>query len=117
MSATPSRAGHVAVTPHDAVHHADPGFWRKYVFSTDHKIIGMQYGFTALIFLLFGFGLVLMMRWQMAYPGKAIPLVGGLLESWLGQVASGGVMSPDLYNARHDHGVPGHCAAGLRRVR
>jgi len=29
---------------------------RKY-FSTDHKVIGLQYGFTSLFFLLLGFAL------------------------------------------------------------
>ena len=36
-------------------HHEDAGFWRTYVFSIDHKVIGIQYGITALCFLLFGF--------------------------------------------------------------
>ena len=55
--------------PHPGVHgahHEEAGFWRTYVFSTDHKIIGLQYGVTALCFLLFGFCLMLMMRWQIA---------------------------------------------------
>jgi cytochrome c oxidase subunit 1 len=81
------------------VHHEEMSFWKKYVFSTDHKIIGIQYGVTALCFLFFGFCLVLMMRWQIAYPGKAIPVVGSLLEKMLGDTAKLGVMSPDLYNA------------------
>lgn len=79
-------------------HHHDIGFLRNYVFSTDHKIIGIQYGFTALGFLLFGFSLVLMMRWQMAYPGQPIPVVGPLLEKLVGDMAAGGIISPDLYN-------------------
>jgi cytochrome c oxidase subunit 1 len=83
---------------HDGGHH-DPGFWRGYIFSTDHKVIGIQYGITSLLFLFFGFLLMLAMRWQIAYPGKPIPVVGGLLEALLGQPAAGGVMSPDLYNA------------------
>ncbi len=84
---------------HEA-HHEELGFWRKYIFSTDHKVIGIQYGFTALCFLMFGFLLMTMMRWSMAYPDKPIPMVGGLLEKILGaDVASGGVMSPDLYNS------------------
>jgi len=36
---------------HPGIHeapHEEAGFWSKYVFSTDHKIIGLQYGFTAL---------------------------------------------------------------------
>ena len=62
--------------PHPGVHeahHEELDFWRKYVFSTDHKIIGIQYGVTALFFLFFGFCLMLMMRWQIAHPGKASP--------------------------------------------
>jgi len=83
-----------------ATDHSTAGFWRKYIFSTDHKVIGLQYGLTALLFLLFGFGLMMTMRWQMAYPDKPIPLVGGLLEKTLGSdAAPKGVMSSDLYNA------------------
>src|ERR1700709_2687083 len=81
-------------------HHHDPGFWRSYIFSTDHKIVGIQYGITALIFLLFGFSLMLMMRWQIAHPGVAVPLVGPLLEKVLGTSMAGkGIMSPELYNS------------------
>jgi len=85
-------------TGSEHVHH-EPGFWQKYIFSTDHKVIGVQYGFTALLFLLFGFCLMLAMRWQMAYPGQPMPVVGPLLEKMLGSVAAGGIMTPDLYNS------------------
>src|SRR5438045_6583699 len=88
--------------PHPGVHethHEDQGFLRSYVFSTDHKVIGIQYGVTALFFLLFGFCLMLMMRWQIAHPGQAIPLVGGLLEKIVGEAAKDGKMSLDLYNS------------------
>ena len=84
---------------HEA-HHEEMGFWRKYIFSTDHKIIGMQYGFTALCFLLFGFCLMMLMRWSMVSPNQPIPLVGPLLERMFGaDVAPKGAMTPDLYNA------------------
>src|SRR5262245_17077674 len=88
-------------TPHHAAHdtaHEDPGFLRHYIFSTDHKMIGLQYGFTGLVFLLFGFCLMLAMRWQIAHPGEPIPVIGPLLASLLGNVAAKGTMSPDLYN-------------------
>jgi cytochrome c oxidase subunit 1 len=85
--------------PADHGGHHDLGFWRTYVFSTDHKVIGIQYGVSSLIFLFLGFLLMLAMRWQIALPGQPVPLVGGLMEATLGQVAAGGVMSPDLYNA------------------
>jgi cytochrome c oxidase subunit I len=87
--------------PHETSHehhHEDLGFWRTYVFSTDHKVIGIQYAVTSLAFLFFGFCLMLMMRWQIAFPGKEIPVLGKLLETILGETAKGGVMSPDLYN-------------------
>ena len=71
------------------------GFWRHYVFSTDHKVIGIQYGFTGLTFLLFGFCLMLVMRWQLAFPGKPVPLIGGLLGA---SNAPGGIILPEFYN-------------------
>src|SRR6185295_14034039 len=86
--------------PHGAAHeahHHEAGFWRSYVFSTDHKVIGIQYGVTALFFLFFGFCLMLLMRWQIAHPGVAVPLVGPLLEKFLG--AAQGKVSADLYNS------------------
>src|SRR5437773_1910544 len=96
MQATTHTMPHVGV--HEA-HHEESGFWSKYIFSTDHKMIGIQYGMTALCFLLFGFCLMLMMRWQIAHPGQAIPLVGSLLEKVLGETAKEGKMSYDLYNS------------------
>ena len=68
---------------------------RKYLFSTDHKTIGLQYGFTSLFFLLVGFVLVLIIRWQLAYPGEPVPLIGALLGE---QNAPGGVLNPEFYN-------------------
>ncbi len=53
-----SQPGALAVpTPHDAheEHHEALGFWRKYVFSVDHKVIGIQYAVTGLLFLLSAF--------------------------------------------------------------
>ena len=60
-------------------HHHELGFWQKYVFSTDHKVIGIQYGIMGLAFLFFGFCLMMLMRWQLAYPGQALPLLGTIL--------------------------------------
>ena len=87
--------------PHDTAphaHHEETGFWRSYIFSIDHKIIGIQYAITALAFLLFGFSLMGMMRWQIAHPGQAVPILGPLLANVFGDVAAKGVVSADLYN-------------------
>ena len=80
--------------------HHEESFWRKYIFSTDHKVIGIQYGITALLFLFFGFSLMMVMRWQLAYPDTAVPIVGGLVK-WLATLngfASDGNLPADLYN-------------------
>src|SRR6187549_3273895 len=97
---------------HDVHHHDDhhdhhhaPNFWRQYVFSTDHKVIGIQYGLCGLAFLFFGFMLMLVMRWQIAHPGDAVPVIGGLLQKVFGQAAFSedamkrmGMLTPDGYN-------------------
>ena len=76
------------------IHAHELPFWRKYIFSQDHKIIGLQYGITALLFLLFGFSLVMLIRWQLAYPGQPLPVIGG----WFAESAMiGGVMLPEFY--------------------
>src|SRR5687768_8298870 len=84
-------------TPHVAheAHHEVLGFWRAYVFSVDHKVIGIQYAITGLLFLLFGFSLMMLMRWQLAYPGQALPLLGSLLGE---ARMPGGTMLPEFYN-------------------
>src|SRR3954468_17590169 len=69
---------------HDHGDHHEPGFWQKYIFSTDHKVIGIQYGITALCFLMFGFLLMATMRWQIANPNEPIPVVGKALHWALG---------------------------------
>jgi cytochrome c oxidase subunit I len=86
--------GHAGAHAHDHAHH-ELGFWQKYVFSQDHKVIGIQYAVTGLLFLLFGFTLMMIMRWQLAYPGRPIPLIGGLLNP---AQAPGGIMLPEFYN-------------------
>ena len=80
---------------HAAHGHEDLGFLRTYVFSTDHKTIGIQYAVSALFFLFFGFCLMMLMRWQLAYPGQPLPLIGSLFGETR---MPGGVMTPDFYN-------------------
>ena len=76
--------------------HHELSFWRKYVFSIDHKVIGIQYGITALCFLFVGFCLMMLMRWQLAYPGAELPIIGRLFGE---ELMPGGIMTPDFYNS------------------
>ena len=61
-----------------AVHaHAAPqGFIRKYIFSLDHKVIGIQYFFLALTAVWVGMFLSLLMRIHLLWPSAVLPLVG-----------------------------------------
>ncbi|HKO00684.1 MAG TPA: cbb3-type cytochrome c oxidase subunit I, partial [Thermoanaerobaculia bacterium] len=69
-------------------------FISKYVFSVDHKWIGIQYGVTALCFLLLGFSLMILMRLQLGWPGRAFDVMKVLGEGR----APGGVLLPEAYN-------------------
>ena len=72
------------------IHPEPTSFLRKYVFSTDHKVIAKQFLFTGLFFLLFGGMLAMLIRWQWAYPGQEVPLLGQLFFArWQGQVLAG----------------------------
>ena len=65
--------------------HHDPGFWKKWVFTTDHKMIGIQYTVTGLAFLFFGFMLMMVMRWSIAHGATPLPsALGGLLHGFFG---------------------------------
>ncbi|MBI4386013.1 MAG: cbb3-type cytochrome c oxidase subunit I [Elusimicrobia bacterium] len=85
-----------------AVPHSEPrssehgsGFIDKYVFSVDHKVIGLQYFFTSCFFLIVGFAMIMLLRWQLAFPGQPLPLIGRLLPmTW----APDGILMPEFYN-------------------
>src|SRR5690349_18544193 len=57
-------------------HAAPQGFIRKYIFSLDHKIIGIQYFFLALTAVWVGMILSLFMRIHLIWPNANLPLLG-----------------------------------------
>jgi len=75
--------------------HKELSFWKKYVFSVDHKVIGIQFLFTTFFFFLVGGLLALLLRWQLAYPGKPMPILGELFPQ---SMMVGGIMLPEFYN-------------------
>ncbi len=68
-------------------------FLTSYVFSTDHKVIGIQFLFSSLIWLGIGGLLALAVRWQLAWPWSNMPLFGNALFA-----DNGGQISPEFYN-------------------
>ena len=99
MSAAAPTADHSHDDHHHDDHH-DPGFWSKYVFSTDHKTIGIQYGLVSLIFLLIGFFLMMVMRWSIAYPHEPLPEWMSFLftEDWKARWLQDGLVKGETYN-------------------
>lgn len=87
MAGTLDRAAHA--------HGDDRSFLRKYIFSSDHKIIGIQFLIVSLFFLFVGGLLAMMMRWQLGFPTQAMP-GGGLLGDTM---APGGILLPEFYNS------------------
>ncbi|MFQ5638983.1 MAG: cbb3-type cytochrome c oxidase subunit I [bacterium] len=106
-------------------HEHEHGFVRSYLFSTDHKMIAKQFLLLGLVMLLLGGGLALMVRWELAYPEKPLPLIGasekyletGEVETamdryweeelekpeeeqgWMTKRMPVGIISPAFYNA------------------
>jgi len=57
-------------------HGAPQGFIRKWVFSLDHKVIGLQYYFLALAAVFVGMFLSLLMRIHLIWPTATLPFFG-----------------------------------------
>lgn len=69
----------------DAHEHHGPQGLLKYIWSTDHKIIAMQYLFTGMFMAVIGGFMAYAFRMQLAFPGASVPLFG--------------VVSPGEYNS------------------
>src|SRR5215831_19111183 len=78
---------------HDHAHGHRIGFIRHYVFSMDHKIVGMQYFFTAFAMAIIGGLLSMLMRLQLGWPAHTWPMLAKIFPKGM----QGGVMAPEFY--------------------
>ena len=80
---------------HEAVHRheAPKSFIRKYIFSLDHKVIGIQYIILALAAVVVGVTMSVLMRLNLSWPGTKWSILGTLFPTG----APGGIMNPDFY--------------------
>src|SRR4029079_17451459 len=74
-------------------HPAPTSFIRKYIFSIDHKVIGIQYILLAMTAVIIGMIMSVLMRMNLSWPGTNWPILGTLFP----QGAPGGVMTPEVY--------------------
>jgi cytochrome c oxidase subunit 1 len=76
--------------------HPEPKtFISKYIFSVDHKVIGIQYILLAIVAVFIGMGLSLLVRLRLVWPAEAIPILGTLFPVG----APDGIMTPEFYLA------------------
>ena len=68
---------HAHADGHDHPHH---GFFRTYIWSHDHKMIGKQYLIASMFFGAISGLLAMAVRWQLGFPGKPMPIIGWLLS-------------------------------------
>src|SRR3989442_6434276 len=82
---------------HEAVHEKHRlGFIQRYIFSQDHKIIGIQYMMTSLFMAVVGGVLAMLIRMELGWPGGHW---GGARWLFPGGFSSDGVLKPDFYLA------------------
>jgi cytochrome c oxidase subunit I len=73
--------------------HAPQAFIWRYVFSKDHKVIGIQYYVTAMLMALIAGLLAMLVRLQLAWPERDNSWLGNLLPMGF----QSGVMNPEFY--------------------
>lgn len=104
MSSETISHGHAAeasVDSHDSHeahghdHHHEESFLSKYVFSTDHKMIGKQFLITGIIWAIIGGLFSVLFRLQLGYPEASFPILEDLFGKW----AAGGRISNEFYYA------------------
>jgi cytochrome c oxidase subunit 1 len=81
-----------AITHEARAPHAELGFIRTYIFSTDHKMIARQFLLLGLFMMVIGGLLAMLIRWELAWPETPVPGLGWLLRE------TEGVLPPEAYN-------------------
>src|SRR5690606_37934011 len=87
-----SHGGHTDYHDHD---HPKQHFITRYIFSTDHKIIGKQFLITGIIWSIIGALFSVFFRLQLGFPEDTFPII----ETFHGHWAKGGKLTPEFYYA------------------
>ena len=102
MSSETITHGHAAVQTaahahdeHGHDHHHEESFLTKYIFSTDHKMIGKQFLITGMIWAIIGGLFSVLFRLQLGYPEMSFPFLEDLFGKW----AAGGRITNEFYYA------------------
>ena len=78
------------------VHHEPQNFWRKYIFSEDHKIIAKQYLISGIIWSVLGLSMSVVFRIQLGFPNADLSWLKPVLGQWIDEA---GKLDPNFYLA------------------
>lgn len=93
MSATEGSVTGVKNQNHE---HKLPGFWQKYIFSQDHKVIAKQNLITGIVWAVIGISMSVVFRIQLALPNADLSVLRPIMGSWISQ---SGKLDPNFYLA------------------
>ncbi len=72
----------------------EDSFVKRYIFSTDHKVISKQYLITAIIIAIIAMIMSIVFRLQLAWPGEKFAFINTIMgDKW----GKDGILSPDAY--------------------
>jgi len=95
QAAAASVDSHVSHDAHGHDDHHEESFMSKYIFTTDHKMIGKQFLITGIIWAIIGGLFSVLFRLQLGYPEASFPVLEDLFGKW----AAGGRISNEFYYA------------------
>jgi cytochrome c oxidase subunit I len=78
------------------VHHDPQNFWRKYIFSEDHKVIAKQYLISGIFWAIFGLSMSIVFRIQLGFPNADLSWLKPVLGQWIDDA---GKLDPNFYLA------------------
>ena len=79
---------------HDVHRIRDDSFIKRYIFSTDHKVISKQYLITAIILAVFAMIMSIVFRLQLAWPGEKFAFIKAMMGNKWGK---DGILDPNAY--------------------
>lgn len=78
------------------VHHDPQSFWRKYIFSEDHKVIAKQYLISGIFWAVLGLSMSVVFRIQLGFPNADLSWLKPFLGQWIDET---GKLDPNFYLA------------------
>ena len=78
------------------VHHDPLNFWRKYIFSEDHKVIAKQYLISGIFWAVLGLSMSVVFRMQLGFPNADLSWLKPVLGQWIDDA---GKLDPNFYLA------------------